>query len=476
MCKEEWRLHKSLVGGLGSTFFPLIIFLFTILGATLAPFLLVNLDVVSLLLMLHGASLFYGLFVGGFGAIGEQVMTRRLGEINMLLQLPRIYPLSFRRVMAIFYVKDSIFYMIYTFMPIVLGILVASPLIKVSTIGVLKLGVTLFLTFMLGMGTSFSISTISVRSKMLGAAVTVCFLTVLTLSFPLKIIKPELIIFPLGYWIDGSLTWIILSSLAALTLAAFGTFLTKEHFETRQKRYDESLLGVEGKLGLLGELKPLVAKEWLELTRSGNLFPTIGGYTLPLLAVYSTSWVLENSFSIPIDFNVVFLSALVGFAGVLTYSSLTSIENNEYLNAMPVSVDLLIKAKMIIYLILTSGITIGYVVLIGFLKGELMLIPLGLIVAECVSIYVVAVTAYLTGLWTNTMFFGANIVLKFAVFVVPLLIVIEIGAMILTFGSLMAIVMILASSVICLSASVFLYLRLDRKWQKSSFSYVSTGQ
>ena len=102
MIKEEWRLHRSMVGGLGSALFPLMIFFLTVI----APFLLQNLPLATMLLMLHAASLVYGLFVGGFGSIGERVMTQRLGQVNMLLQLPQTYPVTFRRVMAIFYVKD----------------------------------------------------------------------------------------------------------------------------------------------------------------------------------------------------------------------------------------------------------------------------------------------------------------------------------------------------------------------------------
>jgi hypothetical protein len=85
MVKEEWRLHQSLVGGLGSGLFPLMIFVFTAFCAFIAPYIMGNIKITIILLMLHVTSIIYGVFVGGFGSIGEHVMTRRLGQVNMLL-------------------------------------------------------------------------------------------------------------------------------------------------------------------------------------------------------------------------------------------------------------------------------------------------------------------------------------------------------------------------------------------------------
>jgi hypothetical protein len=216
-------------------------------------------------------------------------------------------------------------------------------------------------------------------------------------------------------------------------------------------------------------------KEWLAVTRSNSLTPVVGGYALHLVAVYFISWVFENGFGIPLEFNVVFFSTLVGFMGVLTYSFLTSIEHNEFLNVLPVSVDQLVRAKLVVYFLLTTGVTVAYVVLIGFLKGEMMLVPQSLLVAACNSVFVVAVTAYLTGLWTNTMFFGAKTILAFTLMIMPLLTIIEMGALILPYLVTFATLLITIASVIELLASAFLFTRLKKRWGSASFSYISTG-
>ncbi|MCW4051320.1 MAG: hypothetical protein NWE89_16470 [Candidatus Bathyarchaeota archaeon] len=475
MLQEELRLHQSLVGGIGSAMFPFIIFIFTAFCAVITPFILGNIEVGTVLLMLHVASLFYGIFVGGFGMIGEHVMTRRLGQVNMLLQLPLLYPLSFRRVMGIFYVKDALFYLIYSYVPLVLGIGVATPFANVSAGGVLMLGVTMFITFMMGMGLSFLLSALSVRSKAKSLLLALCFMGLGSLVYPFGILQPYHLLPPLGYWNSRNLLWLAGSTVLAVVSATMGSLVMKERYEVRQRRYEDSLLSVEEHLGVFGELRTLVAKEWLELARSGSIGPTVMGFTGHLLAVYFISWLFENGFGLPIRFNVVFFSGFVGFMGVMTYSFLTNLEHNEYLNVLPVSVDMVVKAKLAIYFILTSGVTAGYVVLIGYLKGEMHLVPQSLFVAGCTSIFVVAVTAYLTGLWTNTMFFGAKTLLKFTGMVVPPLTLIEIGSMMIQFNPPLASKLIWGTSVFSLIAAAFLFMRLGDRWRGKSFSYVSTG-
>jgi hypothetical protein len=73
------------------------------------------------------------------------------------------------------------------------------------------------------------------------------------------------------------------------------------------------------------------------------------------------------------------------------------------------------------------------------------------------------------------MFFGAKTILKFTAMVVPLITVIEIGALILPNMTALATVMIAGACAMGLIASAFLFHLLGRKWGGVSFSYVSSG-
>ncbi len=474
MILEEWRLHRSLVGGLGSAMFPLLIFILTVIITLISPFLLRNLDASVGLQVLHITILFYGIFVGGFGVIGETVMTHRLGQVNMLLQLPLLQPICFKRVMSIFYLKDALFYLGYTFVPMLSGMGFTFFYAGFDPVRLTMLGITIFTTFMMGMGLSFVLSALPGRSKSASLISFFVFLVLGILVYPLGVLKPHMLLLPLGYWVDGQIWWLLASGVFATISAALGALLMKERYEFRQRSYGESFLGLDKKLGFIGELRSLVAKELLELSRSGAMGPTISSYTIHLLFIYFLSWLFESGFGIPIGFNVIFFSCFVGFMGVMTYGALTGHEHNEYLNVLPVSVDYVIRAKLAAYFLLTGGVSVIYVIGIGFLKGELGLVPGSIIVAACTSFYVVTVTAYLTGLWTNTMFFGSGTILRFTLLVIPPLTVVGIGALLFAYTPVYATYLITGVSALLFIASVYFYRRLRARWSQFSFSLVTT--
>jgi hypothetical protein len=473
MMKEEWRLHQSLVGPMGSSLFPATIFVFTAFLALVVPRVLSHMPTGTILLMLHAASVLYGLFVGGFGSIGEHVMTRRLGQVSMIMQMPQTYPVSFRRMMAVFYAKDSVFYLLYSYVPLTLGLTVAAPGAGVSLGGVAMLGLTTFLSFMVGMGLSFTLSAVSVRSRPLWLLLNAAVAVVAALVYPLGLLSPEQIILPLAYWADRSAWTLVVSSVAAVALASAGVALMKERYETRESRSGFSFLDSESLFGFTGGLRTLVAKEWAEVRRTGALAPVVMSFAGHLLAIYGISWVFEAGVGVSLGFNVVFYSGFVGFMGVMTYSFLTNLEHNEYLNVQPVSVDMVVKAKLVLYFVVTAGVSVAYVVGIGVLKSQLHLVPLGLLLAAATSVYVVGVTSYLTGLWTNTMFFDARVILKFCAAVVPPMIVAEIAALLTPVWPAQATQVVVAVSLLLLLASAPLLRRMERRWSGASFSFVN---
>jgi len=475
MMKEEYRLHQSLVGPMGSSLFPATIFLFTAFLALAVPRVLSHIPTATILLMLHAASVLYGLFVGGFGSIGEHVMTRRLGQVSMIMQMPQTYPVSFRRMMAFFYAKDSVFYLLYSYVPLTLGLAVAAPGAGVSLGGVAMLGLTTFLSFMVGMGLSFTLSAVSVRSRPLWLLLNAAVAVAAALVYPLGLLSPEQIILPLAYWADRNAWTLVASSAASLALASVGVALMKERYETRESRSGFSFLDSESLFGFTGGLRTLVAKEWAEVRRAGALAPVVMSFAGHLLAIYGMSWVFEAGVGVSLGFNVVFYSGFVGFMGVMTYSFLTNLEHNEYLNVQPVSVDMVVKAKLILYFIVTGGVSAAYVVGIGVLKSQLHLVPLGLLLAAATSVYVVGVTSYLTGLWTNTMFFDARVILRFCAAVVPPMIVAEIAALLTPVWPAQATQVVVAVSLLLLLASAPLLKRMERRWATVSFSFVNVG-
>ena len=460
-----------MVGAIGSGLFPAMIFFFTAFLAYISRYLLWNVKIQTILLFLHIASVFYGLFVGSFGEIGEHVMTRRLGQLNMILQLPQLYPISFKEMMAIFFVKDTVYYVLYSFVPMVTGLLVVAPQVGVTYQGVATLGVTMFLAFLMGMGVSFLNSALSSWKKPLSWMFRAFIVGAILLYKPLGILSLDYLIPPLGYWSTRNLNFLSATYIISIILTTLALMVTKEKYETREESFTDALGDTSERFGFMGELSTIVAKEWLEISRSGTLKPIVFGFLGHLVALYLGVWIFESGLGLPINFNVVFYSGFIGFMGVTTYSWLTNLEHNEYLNVQPVNVVQVIKAKLSLYFILTTGLSALYVIIIALIRNEAALIAPALVVALGTNAYIAAVTTYLTGIWTNTMFFDARVLLKFSAMVIPPLTLLEILSFYNGHPYVPAAVYEVVVSVFLVACSLGLFKRLD-KWRNTPFSFV----
>jgi hypothetical protein len=130
----------------------------------------------------------------------------------------------------------------------------------------------------------------------------------------------------------------------------------------------------------------------------------------------------------------------------------------------------IVKAKLVMFMLLTSGISTAFVVVMCALNGDWQRLPLALLVMFSTSVYMVVVTAYLTGLRTNVYLFDTRILMRFALLsIIPLMAV--------TFLSLaeerLGWVMLLAIAVVCLALGVatrLLLSRIDTRWRGDTFT------
>ena len=474
MMLEEWRLHKSFQGAVGSHLFPLVIFLFSAFIALVSPIILTNIDVPRILLILHAAAFSYGIFVGAMGYIGEHAMTRRLGQVNMLLQMPQIYPVGFRRMMAIFFLKDAVYYILYSIIPLMAGIAVGAPFAGVTILSVARLGITVFLTFMTGMGVSFLVSAVAVSSRDAAACLGLLILFLASLIWPFEAIEASWLLLPLGYWDAYHPLYLLSSAIVATVLSVGAVLMMKERFETPQRTHSEMLGPALRMFSDLGGLGTLLAKEWVELRRSGTLAPVVTGYIAPLVSIYAIVWIFGEGIGIPLCFNAVSYGGFVGFLGVTVYSWVTNLESNEFLNAQPVTIYQVIKAKLVLYFLLTTVVSAGYVVSIAVANGQMNILPLALLASFSNNVYVAAVIARLTGLWTNTMLFDAKVLSKFAGAVVPPLVTVLFASFMLPSDSSLAAQIVVAVSALLLLVSVPIFKSVRGRWRGTPFSFVTT--
>jgi hypothetical protein len=193
-------------------------------------------------------------------------------------------------------------------------------------------------------------------------------------------------------------------------------------------------------------------------------------FVLPLLFLSFTTWYVNNGLAIPVGFNAVFYAAMVGFIGVMMYNWLNNIDLAEYYSLMPVTVPQLIRTRILVFLLLTLGISAFFVVAISILNGETELLWLALIVMFVTSLYMVVMIAYLTGLKTNSFLFDTGVLAKFSI----LSFFPDLCLTILSF-SLMANWTIALAGILLVLISMgivtrLLYNGIEGKWGRASFS------
>lgn len=125
MLKEEWRLHSELFSGRSFAFFPLIILSISAFGFwTVDSFSTLSAGALSEALIFLGG--FMGLAVGSIGFSSSDAMKNVLGPTNFLVYSSRTLPVSRKRLLAAFIVKDIVYYSLLFLAPIALGAVLAA--------------------------------------------------------------------------------------------------------------------------------------------------------------------------------------------------------------------------------------------------------------------------------------------------------------------------------------------------------------
>ncbi|MFB6215548.1 MAG: hypothetical protein ABEJ72_01045, partial [Candidatus Aenigmatarchaeota archaeon] len=149
MLKEEWRIHSELYRGSNFATFPFVIF-----GISLAAtYLILNYSTISASAyggFLSIIGLFMGLTVGTIGFSSSDMLKNVFGRTNFLIYASRTLPVSRRKLLAAFLVKDLIYYS--------LGILVVEPGLVSSILNMLGM-------FLIGLPVSVLIARTSLHVK-----------------------------------------------------------------------------------------------------------------------------------------------------------------------------------------------------------------------------------------------------------------------------------------------------------------------
>lgn len=479
MLLEEYRLHVSYSSRRMFMAMPNYVFVLTFFFAGSFPNLQTGMPLGDMLTLALGGIFIYGVSVGAFGFLGHTYIERRYGKVNFLIAMPFLLPLSFRATFFGMYLRDIIFYTILILGPAFCGVLLASMFAHYALVSCLMLFASMFLSFLFGISLSFAISVLYTRSTLaFGVAVTALGALMagfgLFHAYPLGYVLP-----PVGLELSSTpfmndpgavLLYLAASIIAVVLFTTFAVLLVKQEYESTKSQFVEVFSRYRTMARFAGRFDTLLAKEFVDIVRSGLLKKIGFAYVAPLLFLSFTTWYVNNGLKIPVGFNSVFYAGMVGFFGVMLYSWLSNIDLADYFETLPVGVPSVIKAKLIAFFILTSVISTIFVLGISFLNNEMRLLWLALPVLYVTGAYMVLATAYLTGLRTNTFLFDPNIMMKFtAMALIP-----DFGITMLSLSiDTTPLISAIGIGVVLVFVSAFswyFYRGLDRKWARQAFT------
>jgi hypothetical protein len=402
MLVEEYRLHAELFGSRRFLAFPL--FVAALAGSGVALLRLTGTGLGAVVAGLHALVLFFGLQVGTIGLVGRDAMRDALGDVTLLVFSARTLPISWRRLLATFLVKDLGYYAVLFLTPAVIGVapvaLVAGQ--SVTTVGLLW--VTVVGTFALGAAVSLALVSLGTRSKAaLVGLVAAGTLAVVTTGFD------PVAYTPYAFYADPGVATALAGFGSVVFAATIGplVFDPSSGQRTRRVRRDryQTLRRLPGVDALT--VRPLLevirssGSVWKVLFSLGVLFAV----TALLLDRVVAATALQPSVGIA-------FGTLLGLGTFTTYNWVTQFDDpREYLR-YPAGMDAVFAAKFRAHLLLAVPAGLVYLVLavVWYPVGDLLI---GLVVFPLVTVYVYGVTAFLTGLSPNELLFDTG---RFAVF------------------------------------------------------------
>lgn len=378
---------------------------------------------------LHLPLLMFSLGMGTFAFMGHDAIVHRAGTKNYLLAAPALQPLPNSVAHFAYFVKDLCFYVMLILSPVVAGMAVGIMLEAVAGISTPLEWTSLpwtWLAMIITLGQGLAIAFLASALWMRGRPYTIIgpvLVVALGVAIGLGKFDIDTMLWGLGVQSSQNLFFAALALFASLGIGMFSSALIIDDFDVSVVERAELYTPIYNRLGFLGkgEIRLIVAKEFVDLIRSGSIKKMTVSYAIPLLVLLGMAWLVDFA-EAPIPINLLSYAPFLGFFGFNFYSWLTILDSPEFMNGLPLRVPQLIRAKVVVYFLATSWISLIFIILMAWRLDEWGALPTSIIVMFANSIYIVALTAFLMGLRPNKAIFDASIMIWFWIgTVIPLL-------------------------------------------------------
>jgi hypothetical protein len=363
----------------------------------------------------------FGLHTGSIGFVGRDAQRNLLPTGTLLVFTARTLPLSRRRLIAVFLVKDAVYYGLLFLLPLTVGFAPAVLDGSLAPLDVPLLWASTAATFVLGTAVTFAAIALSTR----GVSGGVVALGVAAAAGVLWVTEGLVRFTPYALYADR--TPLAVAGTVGLVgaLLALGFLAYDPTYERPARTARNAFRSWYARLPFRD---PLVAKTLLDVHRSsGGLFKVVfsGGI---LFAVSAYLIEFAGSLTGLAPSTGVSFGAILGLTAFTTYNWLTSVDAPEDYHPYPVDVADVFRAKFRAFLLLGPPVGVAYVAVAAAWKGVRPLEALvGLALLVGLTLYLFGVTVYLTGFSPNEFLFDTPLFAAFflavAVAVVPVLVV-----------------------------------------------------
>ncbi|UCH90099.1 MAG: hypothetical protein JSV49_05510 [Thermoplasmata archaeon] len=422
----------------------------------------------QIILSLHASLFIYGISMGSFAFLGREYVERSSGKINFLISSPLLLPIKFRKTFVAFYLHDVIFYYIMVIIPITAGLILSVPAMGYSLISILFLSITLFICFVIGLAFCFFMSAIYIKN-IPAFSVMIVALAVLMAGSILTSRDIGWFIPGMNIYLDKSIFHLGLALFYIIFFSVSAALFIEERFESVRPKYQNHLPRMTKRFRYFRGNSHLFAKEYLDLLRSRAITKIAFSFVIPLLIITFMSWLLNSHIVMEVEFNTVFYASMVGFFSVMIYYWLTTMDNLESFQVLPLDVPSIIKIKLALFIIISSIVSTIYIVIISGINDEFHLLGISLFIMFTTSFYIATSTAYLTGLRTHSYLFDISILIRFGILSALPLICLQIIVLNLNTYWFVAITALLITTIIMIIATIILYKGIDRKWARAAF-------
>ena len=415
MLVEEFRLHTTLFGSSRFLAFPLFVAVLVGGGGYLLQ--ATGTELSAVIAGLHALVAFFGLQVGTLGLVGRDAMRDVLGDTTLLVFSARTLPISWRRLLATFLLKDLVYYAAFFLTPLVVGFVPVALVGGIEPTQVLLLWLTLVATFALGAACSLALVGLGTRSTVGLLAVVAVLAGIAVLDAPAVVAAT-----PYALYTDPSVTTALTAGVPIVVAGILGPLLFTPTESARTRRVSSNRYRqLQGLPGLDG----LTARPLLEVARSSGSVWKVAFSLGVLFAV--TALLLDRIVAATglVPSAGVAFGTLLGLGTFTTYNWVTQFDDpREYLR-YPAGMTAVIRAKFRAHLALAVPTGVAYlaVAVVWYPLGDLLV---GVVVFPLVTVYVGGLTAYLTGLSPNELLFDTVLFAGFgaglAVLAVPLLV------------------------------------------------------